>query len=648
MQMKILTNDTNKSDQNPLKKRCTMKKTMVVITSLAAAAILVGCAKDNTANVQPTVGHPVITGVLYDPDGKVSRNATVRIRKKSVLALPLESGLEKRGADSLAAKTDNAGRYSFDAVLEPDTYVVEAKSENNAVFIDSVTIVKKDTDLTLASATLEPMGAIKGSVALSQGGNVQQVYVLAFGIDRFAKVNADGSFLFTELAGGLYTLRVISGIPDFSTLDTGNIAVHAAETTDVKTLKLSYRSVLTPQNLNAVFDTMGQVVKLMWNRLDSSLVKGYKIYRLNKTQNSAIPFLDSTLVNDTIFVDSQGIQDQRYEYRIAAINKNNQEGQKSDGVQIKIESYLTLDTVFSPIVLPENADLSMHIEDMTISPTNEIFVPYLSSGLIQVYDSTMQPKRQIGTGNFQLGGITFADNKVFIHQWNMPIWETMTDPTKRTGNGSYSVLVFNSVGLCIDTFINTAGRRIIDIDAHDGLMAIAFQADSTGEGNSISLYSLDGVLKRTWDFDKNFYCTRVLIAESNKIIVALSSENEQLTSNVVIFDSLGNTKSELQTPCGYGASGISFDSKRQRLYVSSDYRQFYFDSTNPFRSPMAEGIIYVYDNDNVLKACYKVINGDGVRAIALDSNGSLFIESGPSTGGNPLPQRVIKLKPVQR
>jgi hypothetical protein len=256
--MKMSTHYTNVNVQYPLKKRCTMKKTIVVITAIASFTLLIGCSKDNPANVQSTLGPPAISGVLYNPDGKVSQNAAVCIRKKSVLAQPLEAGLAKRTSDSLAVTTDNTGRYSFEAALSPDLYVIEAKNSNNAALIDSVTIVKKDTNVSIAAATLEPMGAIKGTVRLSQGGDAQQAFVLAFGIDRFAKVNADGSFLFAGLAHGVYKLRLISGLHDYGSLDTGNISVHAAETTDVKTVELPYRSILVPHNLTAWLDTMSQ------------------------------------------------------------------------------------------------------------------------------------------------------------------------------------------------------------------------------------------------------------------------------------------------------------------------------------------------------------------------------------------------------
>jgi hypothetical protein len=645
--MKMTTQYTNDNFKYPLKKRCTMKKTIVVIMALSIVALLVGCAKDNPANVQSPLGHPAISGVLYNPNGSVSQNALVCIRKKSVLAQPLESVLAKRASDSLSVSTDNSGKYSFDAVLEPDMYVVEAKNGNNAVLIDSVTVVKKDANVAIATATLEPMGAIKGAVRLSQGGDAQQAFVLAFGIDRFAKVNADGSFHFSGLAEGVYKLRLISSLHDYATLDTGNIGVHAAETTDVKTLDLPYRSILIPLHLNASLDTMSQIATLRWNKLDNTLVKEYKIYRRNIGDNTLDACIGSNPVNDTVFVDDEALQDQLYEYRISAKNLNDQEGGKSEGVRIKIESYLTLDTVFSPMLLPANAPSTEDINDITISPANEIIIPYVFSHVIQVYDSMAQPNRQMGADIWQLQRSAAADEKVFVLQLNTPY--TITSTTPDTFSSFQSVLAFNSAGSCIDTILSTAKKNITDIDARDGLLVIAFSADSTGEGNSISLYSLDGTIKRSWEYDRNFYCTRVLAAESNKIIAALWSKEGQMHPKVVIFDSLGNKTSELQIPCGTLSWGIAFDTQRQRLYVSSNcVKQYYFDGMNGSQDQTGVGIIYVYDNDGSIKACYRVINGGAVSAIALNNQGSLLIGSGGTGGADPYPPRIIKLKPVQR
>jgi len=67
----------------------------------------------------------------------------------------------------------------------------------------------------MCSRYLETRGVIKGVVKLSNGGDPRKVFVLAFGIDKFAQVDSNGRFTLANIAQGKYTMRflpVIDGL----------------------------------------------------------------------------------------------------------------------------------------------------------------------------------------------------------------------------------------------------------------------------------------------------------------------------------------------------------------------------------------------------------------------------------------------------
>ena len=157
-----------------------------------------------------------VVGKLYQPDGtSPAKGVKVFIRPQNSLADTAGAGLGKKMSDTASVVTDNSGYFAFDSTLDTGTYVIEAASGNDAVLIDSVKVKDKTDADTIAPDTLKPTGALKGVIYLSEGGDPIKVFILAFGIDRFARVNTDGSFNFGNLAEGRYDLRIISSLDDY-------------------------------------------------------------------------------------------------------------------------------------------------------------------------------------------------------------------------------------------------------------------------------------------------------------------------------------------------------------------------------------------------------------------------------------------------
>jgi len=326
-----------------------VKNVILLFTGiLLAAALSCSSPPDSYNGDGSQTGNAMIAGMLYLHDGQTpAAHVTLHIRRKSTLA-DTSVRLYKTLADSAATVTTNdAGAYAVDSI-SPGLYVIEGSKDSDAVLIDSIAVESRDSTITVPPDTLKPAGAIKGVIRLSEGGDPRKVFILAFGIDRFAKVNVDGSFRFSTLAEGVYDLRMISGLDDYGVLDTNNIAVKSADTSDLDTMDLPFTGIPTPKNVDINYDTLKQIVTVRWSKPDSNLVKGFTVYRRNVDSNTVLKQINTSPITDTLYRDSAGIQDMTYEYRVAGVDKNATEGTKSAGVSVKIVgAYAIADTLFT-------------------------------------------------------------------------------------------------------------------------------------------------------------------------------------------------------------------------------------------------------------------------------------------------------------
>ncbi|MBD3392019.1 MAG: hypothetical protein GF418_08095, partial [Chitinivibrionales bacterium] len=159
-----------------LKARFRWSKALALL-SVGCIALYLCCTTDSpTAGNSSESGNGIVAGILYEPDGTgFAAGIPVKIRPKNTLADTAGfGGLTKRLADTMTVTTDDSGRFVFDTTLDTGTYVIEAISGNNAVLIDSVVV--QDT-VNLPPDTLEPVGAIKGVIRLSEGGDPRKVFV---------------------------------------------------------------------------------------------------------------------------------------------------------------------------------------------------------------------------------------------------------------------------------------------------------------------------------------------------------------------------------------------------------------------------------------------------------------------------------------
>jgi hypothetical protein len=138
---------------------------------------------------------------------------------------------------------------------------------------------------------------------------------------------------------------------------------------------------------------------LNWNRPTTGRpVTSYTVYR-KRSDSTSFAILKSG-VADTVYKDSTGVQDQTYEYMIAAVDTNNTEGVKSAG---KIKSITSAFPLIDSISLKTSAK-GAHC--FVIGNDSLIYVTFRDDAFIGVFSPQGDSVRAFGKGMFsQLGGI---------------------------------------------------------------------------------------------------------------------------------------------------------------------------------------------------------------------------------------------------
>lgn len=516
-------------------------------------------------------------------------------------------------ASSFSTVTDNFGKFTFKDTLEPDIYVLEANNKNTAVFIDSINVQNNTPGIELGEDTLKQVGAISGIVHLLYGGNSQNIYVLAFGINRFVKVNADGSFFFPDFAEGTYTLWLLSGNNDYDAIDIRNVVVHENDTTVVDPFDLPYRSVPVPRNLSIAYDTLRQLVTLAWSKLDTSIVSGYNVYRRNFTLNGIFSeHINYDLWKDTLFVDSMGQQDTTYEYRVTAINKNNREGVKSDGVKATIASYLTIDTV-----IELNRSQEYQFESITNIASKEngelyVFDPVYEQ--ILVFDASMNNIRKIATGTNALSDImSIVDDTIFVGKRPTLLNPSLYDLPD-------TIYAVSTMGEFVKKMATQP--QIVDVCVKD---AIIYMANAK---NKIYKYSTDGTLLQTWNFNAYPHICSIFASDSNSIFLGTDEKVYKINSN-------GEITAQWPLPFHAVTYSIIYDSNRQVLYFSCGKIDC---NTSRKYSGSSKVVVYALNADFSEIAEYWFWKNSTIPKLALQNDGSLIIGLGVNViRMNPLP-----------
>jgi outer membrane protein assembly factor BamB len=323
-----------------------MKKLLLIGLVLLFVRCTEKVAGTTDETITGTQAKAMVAGKLFEPDGKTpAKAATVSMRKKSMLADTSHAASNPQPFTSASVTTDRNGTFAIDTI-DTGTYIIEGTDgANNVVLIDSIKVKTPDSTKNLGADTLLPAGVVKGVIKLTEGGDPRKVFVLAFGLDRFALPDSGGNFTFPMLAKGTYALRFLPSLENYGVLDTSGVGVKSADTTNLDTIVLPFKGIPSPKNLVVSYDTLRQRVILSWGQADTSLITGYNIYRSDNKQNfnriSQMP-VPKTI---TVYYDSNVIVGGVYEYRVVSLNASGNEssmgGTPGDTIKIISSSQVT-------------------------------------------------------------------------------------------------------------------------------------------------------------------------------------------------------------------------------------------------------------------------------------------------------------------
>ena len=132
------------------------------------------------------------------------------------------------------------------------------------------------------SSTIRCPGSLHGVIKLQPGDNAKTIVVLVFGTYTWT-IPSDtiGNFELTNMPEGSYHVRFLTTLDDYDPLDINLIIKAGIDDTLSDTLDMPFHGIPIPTGLTSSYDTLMQNVTLTWNKADTSLVKGYNVYRKN-------------------------------------------------------------------------------------------------------------------------------------------------------------------------------------------------------------------------------------------------------------------------------------------------------------------------------------------------------------------------------
>jgi hypothetical protein len=295
----------------------------MAIYCVLIVAVLQNCSEKVTNPASQANVH----GILLTSSGAPAKGAVVRFVKSGS---DPRTGLSKRMAAIDSTVTGNNGSYS--AQVDTGTYNVLSSGDSGLSYQDSVLVGNGST--TVPQDTLKAPGSIRGVVRLQPGDDARTVFLLFLGTNTLGTPNdAIGNFSIANMADGSYRVRILTTLDLYVPKDTVLSVTAGKADTLPHDIVLQYTGIPIPSGLKFAYDTLKQVVKLTWNiPTTGRTVSGYNVYRKRSDSTSFVCIVSD--LKDTVYKDSTGVQEQTYEYRVAAVDSNGTEGVKSSGVSV--------------------------------------------------------------------------------------------------------------------------------------------------------------------------------------------------------------------------------------------------------------------------------------------------------------------------
>lgn len=250
-----------------------------------------------------------IVGHLYTSGGsEPARDANVILRSRDYLSPSYKTGINasKEKIVPCSTFTDASGEYEFDvgSSFPAGTYIIEASDKKgNCAVVDSIDVnnsfVESKSELAVPEGTLKPGSTISGKISNNYVNG--EMVVCIFGLDRYTKVNEDGTFTFDNVPEGklsLYMEEISSGEPYSDTVGVNTISSKtvSVETTIAASMRYALKTEVSgsgeinvPDSVyKGEIDTIRAVASAKWYFQRWNIASGTAII--------ADPFLSTTTI----------------------------------------------------------------------------------------------------------------------------------------------------------------------------------------------------------------------------------------------------------------------------------------------------------------------------------------------------------------
>src|SRR5690606_30452112 len=265
-----------------------------------------------------------VSARIFLADGSPASGASVKIYSVN------HNPQEPAHAVIFSTRTDSQGRYAVDSVPRGE-YNVLSDLNGEVAYQDSVFL--SGGKGALQSDTLRAPGELFGRVRIQPNHDPRTVTLQVLGTNMFANVDDSGGFVLKGLAEGIYRVRLVTTLPEY-TPSFVTLRFRSGRTDTLPDpLALTYTGIPVVDGVRVAFDTLNGVAMLAWKPVKYSALSEFLVFR-----NSAMALTPSvvpiartrdTFFTDTLYRTERGPMDtvgQKLEYRVAVRNKSDEVG----------------------------------------------------------------------------------------------------------------------------------------------------------------------------------------------------------------------------------------------------------------------------------------------------------------------------------
>lgn len=275
----------------------------------AAFLVLLTCSTSRLSGPSTEEGNPQIVAFVVDTARKPVSGATVIAYR---IPENIDSTLQPLSAVDVAQKrTDTQGECSF-YNFAPGRYslAVSDSANNRSALKKNIALTEikpphpEFTDTIFIATPGVARGVVSrgGILGIFQNQNLNNgsILVKIGEIDRFTITGPDGSYIFSNLPRGSYTIYYYAS-DGFYSAKRENITVQPGDTNVIDTVVLRpVPRLLPPKAFRADYDTAASIVRLSWQKVQFDSLRWYEVERIRLT-----PYKDTVMIcQDTVRIDT--------------------------------------------------------------------------------------------------------------------------------------------------------------------------------------------------------------------------------------------------------------------------------------------------------------------------------------------------------